>query len=259
MASLRRIMWRSSRARAGRRCAISVATAPVPLLLLLLRHAALRQYLDTAVDLLTPAGAAQPAERWSRSWWAFRAGRRARRRGTCCNGARRDKGPVGAFLDGAKQDPTLPEFADFWASFANLPTYSAEALDLTPREVMDLAAYRLDAWVTSLAHFRLDETRRTAIPTAASCSAPMAGWRTFARSRSDASAGYVHAPSLAHATTAAVLRSGYLTHQQWRTARRWRSISPSDRVRLGLHLLDGVRVGPAARGAAGLPAGAIAA
>ncbi len=36
---------------------------PVPLLLLLLRHAALRQYLDTAGDLLETAGAAQPSER----------------------------------------------------------------------------------------------------------------------------------------------------------------------------------------------------
>ena len=41
----------------------SLSTTPVPLLMLLLRHAALRQYLDTAASLLTTVGTAQPAER----------------------------------------------------------------------------------------------------------------------------------------------------------------------------------------------------
>src|SRR5205085_12529147 len=70
-------------------------------------------------------------------------------------------GPVGAYLDGAKQDATLPSFWDFWTSFKRLAGYSAEALDFAIREVLDLAAYRLDAWTTSLAHVRLEELRRT--------------------------------------------------------------------------------------------------
>jgi len=52
----------------------------------------------------------------------------------------------------------------------------------------------------------------------------------------------VHAPSLAHATTAAVLRSGYLTHRGGSLPAMEIDLT-SDRVRLGLHLLDGVRVG----------------
>jgi hypothetical protein len=56
------------------------------------------------------------------------------------------------------------------------------------------------------------------------------------------SAGYVHAPSLAHATTAAVLRSGYLTHRDGSQPGMQIDLT-SDRVRLGLHLLDGIRTG----------------
>ena len=151
-------------------------------------------------------------------------------------------GPVGAYLDGAKQDPTLPAFADFWASFARLAGYSAEALDLAIREVLDLAAYRFDAWVTSLAHFRLDALR-SANPNDGIVLGGY-GWLEDVRPQPQRtpSAGYVHAPSLTHATTAAVLRSGYLTHRDGTQPAMAIDLS-SDRVRLGLHLMDGVRSG----------------
>lgn len=41
---------------------VALPSGPVPLLLLLLRHAALRQYVDTALALLTQAGLAQPGD-----------------------------------------------------------------------------------------------------------------------------------------------------------------------------------------------------
>jgi len=41
---------------------VELPAAPVPFLFLLLRHAALRAYLDTAMDLLLAANAAQPSE-----------------------------------------------------------------------------------------------------------------------------------------------------------------------------------------------------
>src|SRR5262249_507976 len=63
--------------------------------------------------------------------------------------------------------------------------------------------------------------------------------------QSDANKGYVHAPSLAHAATAAVLRSGYLAHQQ--DGERGESpfaVDPSsDRVHRAKWMLDGVRQG----------------
>jgi len=56
------------------------------------------------------------------------------------------------------------------------------------------------------------------------------------------SAGYIHAPSLVHATTAAVLRSAYLTHKGASPSPLEINLS-SSRVRLAMHLLDGMRQG----------------
>jgi hypothetical protein len=216
--------------------------APVPLLLLLLRHAALRQYTDTAMDLLGPAGATQPAERLEPELVGLSAGRPRPTPWELLQRTLPGHGPVGAYLDGAKQDQTLPAFADFWGSFKRLSGYSAEALDFAIREVLDLAAYRFDAWVTSLAHFRLDSLRNTNPNDGIVLGAY--GWLEDVRPQPQRtpSAGYVHAPSLAHATTAAVLRSGYLTHRDGSQPAMAIDLT-SDRVRLGLHLMDGVRSG----------------
>lgn len=218
----------------------AMPAAPVPLLLLLLRHAALRQYLDTAAELLTAAGAAQPNERLEPELVGLSASRSRPTPWDLLQRTLPGQGPVGIFLDGSKKSSTLPAFADFWNSFTSLSTFSAEALDFATREVLDLAAYRFDAWVTSLAHFRLDETRR-ATP-AGGIVLGGYGWLEDVRPepQQTPSAGYIHAPSLAHATTAAVLRSGYLTHKDGSPQPMEVDLS-SDRVRLGLHLLDGVR------------------
>jgi hypothetical protein len=215
---------------------------PVPLLLLLLRHAALRQYVDTAMDLLGPTGAAQPAERFEPELIGLSAGLPRPTPWDILQRTLPGHGPVGAYLDGAKQDPTLDAFADFWASFTRLAGYSAETLDFAIREVLDLAAYRFDAWVTSLAHFRLDALR-SANPNDGIVLGGY-GWLEDVRPQPPRtpSAGYVHAPSLAHATTAAVLRSGYLTHRDGTQPAMAVDLT-SDRVRLGLHLMDGVRSG----------------
>lgn len=213
--------------------------SPVPLLLLLLRHAALRQYLDTALDLI----AAQPSERLEPELVGIST---AQPRATSWDLLQRtlpgQTVTVGAYLDGAKKNSAVPSFANFWASFTNLSKLSAEALDFAIREVLDLGSYRFDAWVTSLAHFRLDETRRVTPNGGIVLGAY--GWLEDVRPASTqvASAGYVHAPSLMHATTAAVLRSGYLSHRNG-TQSPFQIDLSSDRVRLGLHLLDGVREG----------------
>ena len=58
-----------------------------------------------------------------------------------------------------------------------------------------------------------------------------------------ANGGYVHAPSLPHATTAAILRSGYLANA---TAANPQSLAvnlSSDRVRTALAMLEGIRNG----------------
>jgi hypothetical protein len=234
VAQLRALSWQGLRD-------LALPAQPIPLLLLLLRHAALRQYLDTAGELLAKTGAAQPSERIEAELLGLSAGLARPTAWELLQRAYADKGPVGAYLDGAKADPTLPAFASFWSAFTKLAALSAEQLDFAAREVMDLASYRLDAWLTSLAHFRLDQLR-SANPNGGVILGGYGWVENVAPQVGAASAGYVHAPSLAHATTAAVLRSAYLTHQDGEQSPLRIDLS-SDRVRLGLHILDGIREG----------------
>jgi hypothetical protein len=59
----------------------------------------------------------------------------------------------------------------------------------------------------------------------------------------DSAAGFVHAPSLNHATAAAVLRNGYLTHATPDDPGRLAVNLSSRRVRRAKELMDGVRNG----------------
>jgi hypothetical protein len=61
--------------------------------------------------------------------------------------------------------------------------------------------------------------------------------------RDPANGGYVHAPSLPHARTAAVLRSGYLANATPSNPSTLSVNLSSDRVRLALSMLEGVRNG----------------
>ena len=70
----------------------------------------------------------------------------------------------------------------------------------------------------------------------------MAGSTTCRPSARPDSLGYVHAPSIAHATTAAILRSGHLAHHDAEHVALNIDLS-SDRVRLALHLLEGTAQG----------------
>ncbi|HEY6394745.1 MAG TPA: hypothetical protein VIX12_04950, partial [Candidatus Binataceae bacterium] len=116
-----------------------------------------------------------------------------------------------------------------------------ESLDAATREAIDLASYRLDAWLTSMAHFRLD-TIRTATPNGGVVLGAYGWLENVVPGAAVPSAGYIHAPSLAHATTAAVLRSAYLTHKGASQSPLEINLS-SSRVRLAMHLLDGMRQG----------------
>lgn len=216
--------------------------APVPMLFLLLRHAALRAYMDTALDLLTAANAAQPSEAIETEMVNF-AG--AVLRPTAWDLLQRtlpDGRAVGAVLDASKNDATLPAFVAFWNAFSQLAQFSAADLDAAFREALDLASYRLDSWISSFAHLRLDQTR--AVNPAGGITLGAYGWleNVAPQSQAAASLGYVHAPSLNQSTTAAVLRSGYLAHEGG-SQRPFEIDLSSARVRLGLHLLDGIRQG----------------
>ncbi len=140
-------------------------------------------------------------------------------------------------------------------------------------EHIDLCSYRFDAWVLSLANERLhrmrhpggdDEPRRQGVylgafgwieglqPDAAVLAAPQLGdeaKKLFERPgdaalvRDPANGGHVLAPSLNHAVTAAVLRSGYLRNATPSAPSLLAVDLSSSRVRIALDFIEGIRNG----------------
>jgi hypothetical protein len=213
--------------------------SPVALLWLLARHAALRQYAESAYALLgTTVGAADklepelvnisPVAVTPRVWDHLAT-------------SAPNIGPVGSYLDQHKQDGPTP-FKAFWDSLAALAKMNVTQLDSALRESIDLCSHRLDAWFTSLACQRLDTVRKQA-GNQQTIYLGAYGWVENVQAKSAiASWGYVHAPSIGHATTAAVLRSGYLSHQSSGSNAAAIDLS-STRVRRALKVLDGIRAG----------------
>ncbi|ROO87571.1 hypothetical protein EDD29_5184 [Actinocorallia herbida] len=122
-----------------------------------------------------------------------------------------------------------------------LAARTPEQLDRLLRESLGLGTHRLDAWATSIAAERLG-TLRAARPGGIQIGA--FGWVAGLTPRGKAgSAGFVHAPSMAHAATAAVLRSGWLAHGDDEPLAPAAVDIRSHRVRAAAWLLDGIRQG----------------
>jgi hypothetical protein len=144
------------------------------------------------------------------------------------------------------RDRLLAEFLRSLDWLADQPTAALERLCA---EALDLSAHRLDAWITSCATRRLWQMRQSPSPGQPAVTGLQLGgygWVEKLQRRADdgrASAGYIHAPSLAHAATAAILRSGYLSHQGSSTGDVLAIDLSSERVRHAQWLLDGVRQG----------------
>ena len=128
-------------------------------------------------------------------------------------------------------------------SLEHLKTRSSAELSLALRGTLDLCSYRLDAWITSLATRRLDRMRE-----ADATGLHIGAWGVVEGLRPDAaqhgsqardSLGYVHAPSLQQAATAAILRSAHLANRE--TAGNAFDIDlRSRRVKRARRLLEGV-------------------
>jgi hypothetical protein len=170
---------------------------------------------------------------------------------------------VAAFLDGDYESQLraltgVGDFRDALAALAPLPTAELERLFT---ETLDCVSHRLDAWITSLAAQRLAQMRaqRDQI---AGCFVGAYGWvENLKPERAQTvtvggqilrttPGGYVQAPSMAHAATAAVLRNAYLTHIGDKDpATASTDASPyaidlsSAQVRMGRFVLDSVRNG----------------
>jgi len=165
-------------------------------------------------------------------------------------------------LDGLKRfdDPHVAALGEFRESLEHLQALDSETLQYLLQGTIDLASYRLDAWVTSLA------TRRLANMRAANSQGIYVGsygWvenlrpETPARSEVAAPAGevgpifahvgdtgFIHAPSMTHAATAALLRNAQLGAAGVPVANGPFAIDLSSRrVREASLLLDGMRQG----------------
>jgi hypothetical protein len=117
-----------------------------------------------------------------------------------------------------------------------------EELDWLLREALGLGVHRLDAWRTAIASERL-QSMRAQRPHGIQIGAY--GWVTELEPRRERglSEGFVHAPSMAHATTAAMLRAGWHSHGSDDPSSPVAVDVRSERVRTASWLLDGVREG----------------
>ncbi|MFI5593132.1 hypothetical protein ACIA5G_49355 [Amycolatopsis sp. NPDC051758] len=160
----------------------------------------------------------------------------------------------------------LDEQARSLGVLSTLPTAKLERV-LT--EHLDLATYRLDAWRLGLANERLTELRFAPDGTArpglhlgaygfledvhphaanlepVTLTGPLA--KVFAGAKpllhDPGNKGFVHAPSLGHARTAAVLRAGHVANETPESADPFAVNLSSARVRVALSILDGMRQG----------------
>jgi hypothetical protein len=144
---------------------------------------------------------------------------------------------------------TLDEHRAALSRLADLPVRDLEQLTA---ESLDAASHRLDAWITGLATerlFRLRATTPEGLYAGAWClvSAPPVPAEPVRdgqpAARDPRSRGFLHAPSLHHARTAAALRAGFLARQGAVDANPTAIDLSSDRVRDARWMIDGVRAG----------------
>jgi hypothetical protein len=150
-------------------------------------------------------------------------------------------------------DSSLDTYLKGVGQLASRPTARLERL---LAEHLDLGSYRLDAWRLAPVIERLTKLRlRENTATATGSHLGAFGWledlkpadRSVGNDDPD-NLGYIHAPSLVHGTTAAILRQGYKSRQLTAdpadpAARRMAVNLSSRRVRAALALLDGLRAG----------------
>jgi hypothetical protein len=109
------------------------------------------------------------------------------------------------------------------------------------RATLGLAMYRVDAWMTALASERLG-VERVARPAALQVGGY--GWLVNVAPREGGpTQGHIHAPSLDHATTAAVLRSGWSAFGTGDAGSPLAVDLSAKRVRAARALIEGVRAG----------------
>jgi hypothetical protein len=216
-----------------------------PLLYSLLRHALLQTYSFAAGRLLQRANALTPAQRQDPELIDMTNeptqtyGRQLARPVSAAPGAP----TIGAFLDNTANANQLDavELGELRASLNGLANRSVTSLQDLLVGTLDLASHRFDAWATSFATRRL-AALRTQRPAATFYGGY--GWVEDLRPRpARTSDGFIHAPSLAQASAAAVLASAHLSHRVEDGREPFALDLSSERVRRARGLIDGVRQG----------------
>ena len=153
-------------------------------------------------------------------------------------------------------------------ALAQLADASTAQLERAFVEHIDLCSYRFDAWMLGLVNYQLQQMRTGGEAPATGIYLGAYAWLEDLRPSnaeltavqlppdvagnfpgkqpilSDASnGGHIHAPSLTHARTAAVLRSGYVANASPANPKTLAVNLSSARVRLALSLLEGTRNG----------------
>lgn len=113
-------------------------------------------------------------------------------------------------------------------------------------EHVGLCGYRYDAWLLGLVAYQLELMRAVERDKGGGTYLGWYAWLEDLRPApgdDPASGGYIHAPSLPHARTAAILRSGYLANATPANPHTLSVNLSSDRVRGALATLEGIRNG----------------
>lgn len=181
----------------------------------------------------------------------------------------RGDNPVAAGYPAATGQPDhqdlLSVAAEHAAAVRRLGGLPPPAVDQLLAEHLDVCSHRLDAWLLALPSSRLtamrqttptgvhvgafgwveDLTPRPALPAPATLPAVLDDDPTSPVRLDPGNAGFVHAPSLNHAVTAAILRSGYLVQRAADpgSAGRMAVNVTSRRTRAALDTLDGIAAG----------------
>ena len=162
--------------------------------------------------------------------------------------------PVGSAT--APTDPGTVETAQVLAALEHLEDLPSATLDHLLSEALDIASHRLDAWVTSVATMRLSRMRADkpigahlgaygrvegVVPAQVSVAVqPPGSPRATEPARATDNEGFLPAPTMGHAATAAVLRSAHAAHGG---GTAFAVSLESSRVRRAKRVLDGVRQG----------------
>jgi hypothetical protein len=174
-------------------------------------------------------------------------------------------GTIRQFLEGLTTftAPSVTALGDFRASLAHLQGLDSESLQFLMQGTLDLSAHRLDAWVTSFATKRLASMTANGSTgryvggygwvenlkpaAAASVEVPAAAMPPGEQAPLYAPAkdsGFIHAPSMTHASTAALLRNAHLGPTGVPQPDGPFAIDLSSRrVREASRLLEGIREG----------------